>query len=44
MAIVSMGTGNLLARNLGVPMGPDEALTVEAQPGGLLLMMPPDRA
>jgi diacylglycerol kinase family enzyme len=23
-----MGTGNLLARNLGVPMGPDEALAV----------------
>src|SRR5437764_3039020 len=27
-AIVPMGTGNLLARNLGVPMGPDEALAV----------------
>jgi YegS/Rv2252/BmrU family lipid kinase len=28
MAIVPMGTGNLLARNLGVPTGPDEALEV----------------
>jgi diacylglycerol kinase family enzyme len=28
MAIVPMGTGNLLSRNLGMPMGPDEALVV----------------
>src|SRR5690348_8996120 len=28
MAIVPIGTGNLLARNLGLPMGADEALAV----------------
>lgn len=28
LAIIPLGTGNLLARNVGVPMGLDEALTV----------------
>jgi diacylglycerol kinase family enzyme len=28
LAIIPMGTGNLLARNVGVPMGMDEALAV----------------
>jgi diacylglycerol kinase family enzyme len=28
MAMVPIGTGNLLARNLGLPMGADEALAV----------------
>src|ERR1700744_3530023 len=28
LAIVPMGTGNLLARNMGLPMGMDEALAV----------------
>jgi diacylglycerol kinase (ATP) len=28
LAVIPMGTGNLLARNIGLPMGPDEALEV----------------